>query len=164
MIRRLFTPGLLVLAAAFALMISDSARAQTARAQIDPSQISDPVFRDYKGITIGLTASDVHQKLGAPKEGGAEQDFYTLSDKEAVQVFYDKTQKVKAICVSYLGVSGAPDARSVLGADVAPAADGSVYTLVRYPQAGYWVSYNRTGGDDPLVTVTIQKITATTPQ
>ena len=164
MIRRLFTPGLLVLAAAFALMIAGSARAQTARAQIDPSQISDPVFRDYKGIAIGMLASDVHQKLGAPKETGGGQDFYAISDKEAVQVFYDKEQKVKAFCISYLGVSGAPDSKAVLGADVTPAADGSVYKLVRYPRAGYWVSYNRTGGDDPLVTVTVQKITATTPQ
>jgi len=52
----------------------------------------------------------------------------------------------------------APDAKSVLGEDVEAKADGSMYKLVRYPEAGYWVSYSRTAGNSPLVIVTMQKI------
>ena len=161
MLRKSFVAGLIFLAATFAFIISATAQTQTARQMGDPAQVTDPTFRDYKGITLDMTANEVHQKLGAPKETGGGQDFYSVSDKEAVQIFYSNiSQKVKAIAISYLGEgSGAPDCRSILGIDVTPAADGSIYKLVRYPKAGYWVSYNRTGGDAPLVAVTIQKIT-----
>jgi hypothetical protein len=37
-------------------------------------------------------------------------------------------------------------------------ADGSIRKLVRYLKAGYWVSYNHVGGDEPMTTVTMQKI------
>jgi hypothetical protein len=46
----------------------------------------------------------------------------------------------------------------VFGEDIEAKADGSKSRLVRYPKAGFWVSYNRTAGDTPLVTVTIQKM------
>ena len=52
----------------------------------------------------------------------------------------------------------APAPKSVFGSDVAPKADGSIYRMVRYPKAGYWVSYSRTAGADPMVTVTMQKM------
>jgi hypothetical protein len=29
---------------------------------------------------------------------------------------------------------------------------------VRYPKAGFWVSYSRTAGDTPIVTIQIQKM------
>jgi len=31
---------------------------------------------------------------------------------------------------------------------------------VRYPKAGYWVSYNRTAGNSPMITITMQAIAA----
>ncbi|MDT4951929.1 MAG: hypothetical protein QOJ02_67 [Acidobacteriota bacterium] len=37
-------------------------------------------------------------------------------------------------------------------------ADGSIRKLVRYLKVGYWVSYNHVGGDEPMTTVTMQKI------
>jgi hypothetical protein len=48
--------------------------------------------------------------------------------------------------------------QQVSGADIDTKPDGSKYRLVRYPKAGYWVSYSRTAGDTPIVTVTIQKL------
>jgi len=36
--------------------------------------------------------------------------------------------------------------------------DGSMYQLNRYEQAGYGVSYNRTAGDKPISTITMQKM------
>ena len=39
-----------------------------------------------------------------------------------------------------------------------PTPDGSMCQLNRYPEAGYWVSYNRIAGDKPIVTITVQKM------
>ena len=36
--------------------------------------------------------------------------------------------------------------------------DGGMFKVVQYPKFGFWVSYVRTGGDDPMVIVTIQKM------
>jgi hypothetical protein len=64
-----------------------------------------------------------------------------------------------AVSVDYFGGnSNAPLPTSVLGEDLQAKPDGSMYQLKRYPDAGYWVSYNRTAGDNPVVTITMQKI------
>jgi hypothetical protein len=46
----------------------------------------------------------------------------------------------------------------VLGVELQAKPDGSMYELERYPAAGYWVSYNRTAGDKPIVTITMQRM------
>ena len=130
------------------------------RAQPSAQVVEQPLYRDYRGVQIGMTADEARQKLGAPREMGDTQDFYVFSEKETAQVFYDAAKKVTAISVDYLGEgSGAPDYKSVVGAEVERKADGSMYKLVRYPKSGYWVSYNRTAGETPTVSVTIQKST-----
>jgi hypothetical protein len=48
--------------------------------------------------------------------------------------------------------------QQVFGEDFETKPDGSKHKLVRYPKAGYWVSYSRTAGDTPIVTITIQKL------
>lgn len=160
MLRKSFNAALILLAAIFAFMLSVAAQAQVAQQTGDATQVTDPLFRNYKGITIEMTMNDVHQKLGTPKEVGDGQDFYQISEKEVFQIFYKNKEKVKAIVVTYIGEgSGAPDCKAVLGTNETPTADGSVYKIVRYPKAGYWVSYNRTGGDAPMVVVTMQKLT-----
>ena len=66
--------------------------------------------------------------------------------------------RVVAISVDYLaGGSGAPDYKDVIGEKVETRPDGSLYKLVRYEKAGFWVSYNRSAGNS-MVTITIQKI------
>jgi len=120
---------------------------------------ADPVFSDYKGVSIGMSAEEVRNKLGHLKEKGPIQDYFVFSDQESAQVFYDKDGKVSAISIDYVGLnSNPPTPREVLGEDVQAKADGSVYVLRRYPDAGYWVAYNRTAGNDPVFTVTIQKL------
>ena len=60
-------------------------------------------------------------------------------------------------CRCRWSVTPAPE--KIFGAPVEPAADGTVYKLVRYERAGYLIVYSRTGGDaPPLVTVTMQKL------
>jgi hypothetical protein len=106
-----------------------------------------------------MAADEVRQKLGEPKDKGTEQDFYVFNESETAQIVYDKSQKVVTISADFL--TQGPDvltAKQVFGADIEAKPDGSVYKLVRFPKAGYWLSYNRTSGTPPMTTVTLQKI------
>jgi hypothetical protein len=151
----------LVLIITFAIFIV-STHAQTGptanRAQANQPVASDiPVFNNYRGAAIGMSADLVHQKLGLPTEPGAQQDFYFFSEKESAQVFYDRAQNVRAISITYMG-EGAPTVQQVLGVDVLPNPDGSLSRLVHYERAGYWVAYNLSAGPAPVVTITVQQI------
>ena len=117
-----------------------------------------PLYNEYKGVRIGMDTVAARQKLGNPTDKSDTQDFYVFSETESAQVYYNKG-KVIAISVNYVGEnSGAPLPKVVLGTDIEAKADGAMHKLIRYPEAGYWVSYNRTGGGDPLITVTMQRI------
>ena len=120
----------------------------------------EPAFREYKGVQLGWLADDVRKKLGSPADKGDEQDFFVFGEKETAQILYDKaTHKVTAISVDFM--NGATDVitpQQVFGADIEAKPDGSKYKMVRYPKVGYWISYSKTGGASPIVTVTIQKM------
>lgn len=120
----------------------------------------DPLFSDFKGVRIGMPTEEARKKLGSPKDKGDEQDFYLFNDNQAVQVYYDKaTKKVTAISIDFMnGASPIPTAKEIIGSEIDSKSDGSGYKLVRYPKAGYWVSYSRTGGKEPTITITMQKI------
>jgi hypothetical protein len=120
----------------------------------------EPAFREYRGVQIGWLADDVRKKLGSPADKGDEQDFYVFSEKETAQILYDKSShKVTAISVDFMsGATGVITPQQVFGADIETKPDGSKYKLVRYPKVGYWISYSRTAGATPIVTVTIQKL------
>lgn len=115
-----------------------------------------PLFSEYKGIRLGMTAQEVRTKLGSPTVKGDDQDYYVISETETAQFAYDKTLKVVTISIDYTG-AGAPDYRNVVGASVEERSDGSLYKLVRYETQRFWVSYNRTSGASPTVSITIQK-------
>jgi len=118
-----------------------------------------PPFQEYKGVRIGMTADEARKKLGAPTDKGDAQDFYLVSDEESVQVMYDGAKKVSAIALIYMNAGDkALTPKAVMGEEIEARPDGSVYKLVRYPKAGYWVSYSRTAGDSPIVSVTMQKM------
>jgi hypothetical protein len=119
-----------------------------------------PVFSEYRDVKIGMSASDVRNSLERYLKDKAEkQDFLVFSDAETAQVYYDSAGKVTAISIDYTTKNGhAPTPMEVLGADIQPKPDGSMYALKRYPAAGYWVSYNRTSGDSPIVTITMQAL------
>lgn len=119
---------------------------------------SSPSFNEYRGVQLGMVSADVRKKLGDPKDKGEEQDFWVFDETETAQIVYDKTHKVVTISADFVNNSKALSAKQVFGSDVEAKADGSVYKLVRFPKAGYWLSYNRTGGTSPLITITLQKI------
>ncbi len=82
-----------------------------------------------------------------------------LNDAESAQIFYDKTKKVMAISANFLtGAQNVPTPKVLFGEELAAKPDGSLYKMTRYPKAGYWLSYSKTAGDSPLISVTLQKI------
>ena len=144
---------------ALALFAAASTAVATAQKVSEKKAADQPIFIEYKGVRIGMDADEVRKKLGQPTDQGDIQDFFQFSEKESCQVFYDKVRKVMAVSINYVGdSSGAPLPKVVLGTEIEAKADGAMYKMVRYPDSGYWVSYNKTGGEDPLVTVTMQKI------
>jgi hypothetical protein len=146
-----------VIAASLLFLISSSAPAQ--RKSAAPADEESGVFQEYRGIQLGMTTDEVRKKLGNPKEKGDEQDFFMFGDKESAQIVYDKTHKVTTISADFLSLEvGVPTAKQVFGSEVEAKGDGSVYKIVRFPKAGYWVSFNRTGGNSPMISITLQKI------
>jgi hypothetical protein len=126
-----------------------------ARAQ---DEAKEAPFHDFKGVCIGMTASDARAKLGSPSDKSDALDIYNVSDKQTIQVYYD-AGKVSAISLMFINAgASAMTAKNVFGADIEAKPDGSMYKMVRYAKAGYFVAYNRTAGNEPLVSVTIQKI------
>ena len=72
----------------------------TAQGQRKPGQNSDdeaPVFREYRGVQLGMTAEEARKKLGDPKDKSDDQDFFVINDKEAAQIVYDKSHKVATL-------------------------------------------------------------------
>lgn len=123
--------------------------------------IVQPVLTDYKGIKIGTTAEEVRERLGKAKIDDKDGLYYEISDDETVQIMVDNDKKVRFISVAYSDENeNAPKFTDVFGKDTTaePAADGKIYKLVTYPAAGYWVAYSRLAGENPMITVTMQKI------
>jgi hypothetical protein len=119
----------------------------------------EPVFQEYRGVQIGFLADDVRKKLGTPANKGDEQDYYVFGEKERAQILYDKASKVVAISVDFsTGATEVLTPQQVFGAEIDAKPDGSMYKLVRYPKAGYWLSYSKTAGETPIVSVTITKL------
>ena len=148
----------LIGALALVVLAAHTSPAQRTRpSPADPD--NQPAFSDFKGVRIGMTADEARKKLGNPRDKSAEQDFYIFNDTQAVQVFYDKAGAVMAISIDFMdGASGVPLAKDVLGTEAETKPDGSSYKMLRYPKAGYWVSYSRTAGSSPTTTITMQKI------
>lgn len=153
---------LLIVAAAITSVAYGSAGAQTTRktAAAAGGDEETALFHEYRGVQLGMTADEVRKKLGDPKDKSEEQDFFVFNDTETAQIVYDKTtHKVVTISADFLTAgAGVPTAKQVFGSDVEAKADGSVAKMVRFPKAGYWLSYYRTAGASPLTTVTLQKI------
>jgi hypothetical protein len=156
--RRARVFAFIVAAASLLLLSSGNAPAQR-KAVAPAAEDESGMFKEYRGVQLGMSADEVRKKLGSPKDKGDEQDFFVFSDNETAQIVYDQTHKVITISADFLSADASvPTCKQVFGAEAEAKGDGSVYKLVRFPKAGYWVSYNRTGGNAPMTSVTLQKI------
>ena len=143
------------------LVYGSNAQAQKSRATIStvPAETQQPLYTNYKGVRLGMTAEEARSKLGKPTFSDNELDYFVLSETETVQIGFDAQRRVKIISVDYLNGTGAPDPKGVVGADPETKANGSRYRVVHYESQGFWVSYSRTAGPVIIVTITIQKET-----
>ena len=116
---------------------------------------TQPLFREYRGVRLGMTAVETRAKLGEPAMKSDEQDFYVISGNETVQIAY-RAQKVATISIDFAGGVGAPDYRSVVGEGMLlERPDGSLFRMVMYNSERFWVTYNKSASTVPLVTITI---------
>lgn len=144
-----------ILFAAFVLTTTVSITSLGQRQRVS----DEPLFTEFKGVRLGMAAEEARKKLGGPREKADDQDFFVFNDNETAQVYYDKAKTVSAISVDFSsGATGIPAPKDVIGGEPDTKADGSAYKMVRYPKQGYWVSYSRTAGASPTITITIQKI------
>ena len=128
-------------------------RAITARPQ---AQAQQPLYKEYRGVCLGMTATEVRAKLGEPALKSDEQDFYIISANETAQIAYNTAQRVMTISTDYAGGIGAPDYRTAVGEGMLlTRPDGTVFRMVRYDSERFWVSYNKTAATVPTVTITI---------
>lgn len=115
-----------------------------------------PSYREYRGVRLGMTAAEARAKLGEPVFRSDEQDVYVLSANETTQIAYNAQQKVITISTDYTGGVGAPDYKSVVGEGLLERPDGSVFRAVEFRAERVWVSYNKSAGVVPVVTITLQ--------
>ena len=116
-----------------------------------------PIYGEYRGVRIGMTAVDVRTKLGEPVMKSAEQDYFVISPSETVQIAY-QAEKVVTISTDYTGGAGAPDYKSVVGDNLLQRPDGSMFSMVIHNAQGFWVTYNKSASTVPVVTITIGKM------
>ena len=137
-----------------------SAQAQKAQNAVNAGSAltQQPLFTEYKGVRLGMTAEEVLTKLGKPTFMDKDLGYFVFSATETVQIGYDLTGKVKAISIDYQNGAGAPEPRAVVGADLETREDGSQYKVVYYDSQLFQVSYSRTAGPVIIVTITIQKM------
>jgi len=120
------------------------------------AQVQQPLYREYRGVHLGMTAPEVRAKLGEPALKSDEQDFFVISASETAQIAYNAAQKVMTISTDYTSGVGAPDYRSVVGEGMLlQRPDGSLFRMVMYDSERFWVSYSKTATTAPIVSITI---------
>jgi hypothetical protein len=155
---KLFWRVLIVVLFALGMSAGVNAQARKIKATNHDLVTQQPLYTEYRGVSLGMSADETRVKLGQPAMKNTDQDFYVFSENESAQIVYDRAQKVVTISVDYLGGIGAPDYRAVVGGELETEANGTVYKMMRYDSLGFWVSYNRTKSPVATVTLTIQRI------
>lgn len=128
-----------------------------ANGQTVHSQAQQPLYREYRGVRLGMTAEEARAKLGVPAMKSDDQDFYVFSANETAQIVY-AGQKVVTISTDYTGGITPPDYKTVVGEGLEQRPDGSLFRMVIYDSERFWVSYNKSVSVMPIVTITIGRM------
>lgn len=123
--------------------------------------VIEPKIKELKGVELNMTMDQVKDILGKPKVGDKTSMYFDLKGDESMQIEFDEDGKVRMAALIFTKKAESPKFFDVFDEDVAyaPAADGRVYKLVNYPNAGYWVAYGKLVlADGPMTTITMQKI------
>ena len=143
------------------LVLVWGANAQAQKSQAAAKAVAavnqQPLYTEYKGVRLGMTAEEVRTKLGNPAFMDKELGYFVFSETETAQIGYDAAGKVKTISIDYQNGIGAPEPQAVVGAELETKENGSLYNVVHYENQGFWVSYSRTAGVI-ILTITIQKM------
>ncbi|MEP6944474.1 MAG: hypothetical protein ABJA02_01045 [Acidobacteriota bacterium] len=175
-------PGLLLLIAAAAIVTMFSgvaARAQNAMPTPTPSESVSPTstpqatpspaptrlmpfIKDLQGVPIGMPRKEVEKNLGSAKVSDKAGLYYEFSKTHSAQIGFDADSNVRTVALIFTGGDkSAPAFADVFGADVSssPNANGGIYKMVRYPEAGFWVSYSVTNpGPQATTVVTMRRM------
>ena len=146
--------GLLLLLA-FARLVNGQSEAPRAAGQKAHAQVQKPLYNEYRGVRLGMAASEVRAKLGEPAMKSDEQDFFVISPNETAQIVYNAAQKVTTISTDYTGGVGAPDYKSVVGEGLTTRPNGSLFKMAMYDSERFWVTYSKSATTVPIVTITI---------
>jgi hypothetical protein len=138
----------------FGAIASGQTKTEAMKVARGHSQVQQPLYREYRGVRLGMTAAETRAKLGEPAMKSDEQDFYVFSANETAQIVYTG-QKVVTISTDYTGGVGAPDYKSVVGEALLQKPDGSWFRMVLYDSERFWVSYYKSASVEPVVTITI---------
>ena len=97
--------------------------------------------------------------MGKAEQSSDTEDSYEFSGDEFARILYDQNKAVRTISVTFNAKDNkTPNTEKVFGQNVPPADDGSIFKMERYEDDGFWISYVKTTGDDPVVIITLQKI------
>lgn len=142
------------------LTVNVSAQGQRSRTALNANNAvsQQPLYTEYRGVRLGMTAEEARAKLGKPALKDVDQDFYIFTDNESTQIAYDADHRVVTISTDYTEGIGAPDYKAVVGDVDLEQRQNAHYRIARYPSLGFWVSYNRTVGSLVIVTITLQKM------
>ena len=106
-----------------------------------------------------MATDEVRKKVGNPNDKSEAMDLYIFSDDESAQFYYNASKTVTAIMITFAGdLKNAPTPTDVLGENVDAKQDGGIFKMMRFPKAGFWISYNRTPPPDAIVNIAIQKM------
>ena len=154
-----FLVGVILLLLLVALVANGQSELRTLRTDRAHAQLPQALYREYRGIRLGMTAVEVRAKLGEPAMKSDEQDYYVISATETVQIAYNAVQKVVTISTDYTSGVAAPDYRSVVGDGLLlEKPDGSLFRMARYDSEHFWVTYNKSAATVPVVTITISAL------
>ena len=151
-----FLMGALLLIALSAVLAKGQSTSRGVRTPRAVAQLQQPLYREYRGVRLGMAATEVRTKLGEPTMKSDEQDFYVISANETVQIAYNAEQKATTISTDYTGDVGAPDYKTVVGEGMLlQRPDGTLFKMVMNDGERFWVTYSKTATTPSIVTITI---------